>query len=192
MADIFSKQKRSAVMASIKGSDTTPERVVRSFLFSRGYRYRKNVPYLPGRPDIVLRRYNTVIFVNGCFWHGHRGCHLYVEPKSNVDFWRAKVQRNRQRDDAVWNALLEMGWKVEVIWECQLHGEKMGETLSNLEKTLKDNLKEAEKTKHFRRARKREIAAERFAALVRQRENTSDFPIPASVSKMSREEEDSR
>ena len=94
--------------------------LVRKYLFARGFRYRLNHPRLPGRPDIVLRRYRTVIFVNGCFWHGHEGCKAYVVPKSNVEFWKAKIERNRQRDKEQQRRLAEMGWHCITVWECQL------------------------------------------------------------------------
>ena len=96
--DKLTKEQRHRCMASIRGKDTKPEILVRKFLFSRGYRYRLNHPRLPGHPDIVLRKYRTVIFVNGCFWHGHEGCKYFVIPKSNAEFWTAKIERNRTRD----------------------------------------------------------------------------------------------
>ena len=97
-------------MSHIKGKDTTPELLVRKALFADGFRFRVNVSSLPGTPDIVLRRYNTVIFINGCFWHGHPGCRLYTVPKSNTAFWQEKVARNRRRDAAVTVRLEARGW----------------------------------------------------------------------------------
>lgn len=96
--DKLNKEQRHRCMSAIKGKDTKPELLVRKFLFSRGFRYRLNHPRLPGHPDIVLRRYRTVIFVNGCFWHGHQGCKYFVLPKTNVEFWNEKIERNRSRD----------------------------------------------------------------------------------------------
>lgn len=108
--DIWDKKKRSDVMAKIRSKDTKPEWIVRRYLYSRGYRYRKNVKGLPGTPDIVLRKYGIVIFIHGCFWHGHEvDGHI---PHSNVDFWRKKIERNKQRDEHNKEALKKMGWKV--------------------------------------------------------------------------------
>ena len=108
--DKLSKEQRHRCMSAIKGKNTKPEMLVRKFLFSRGFRYRLNHPRLPGHPDLVLRKYRTVIFVNGCFWHGHEGCRFYVTPKSNVDFWKKKIERNRKRDVEEQWKLAAMGW----------------------------------------------------------------------------------
>ena len=107
-------------MAAIKGKDTKPEMIVRKYLFSRGLRFRVQVKKLPGNPDIVLPKYKTVIFVNGCFWHGHEGCKYFRLPKSNVEFWKEKIERNIERDRESMQALLDLGWKVIRIWECEL------------------------------------------------------------------------
>ena len=111
---------RSYNMARIKGKDTKPEEAVRKYLFSRGFRYRKNVSTLPGKPDIVLPKYKTVIFVNGCFWHMHQGCKYFVWPKSNAEFWRKKITDNAHRDAKNCEELAKQGWTVLTIWECQL------------------------------------------------------------------------
>lgn len=129
--DIWSKEKRSAVMAKIKSRDTKPEWIVRRYLYSRGYRYRKNVKGLPGTPDIVLRKYGIVIFIHGCFWHGHEvDGHM---PHSNSDFWRKKIGRNKLRDERNKAILLKMGWKVMTIWECQLKPAVREQTLLEME-----------------------------------------------------------
>lgn len=107
-------------MAAIKSNDTKPEMLVRRYLHGRGFRYGLHNKKLPGSPDIVLRRFKTVIFVHGCFWHGHENCLCYRLPKSNVDFWRSKVERNRARDERVQAELRAMGWRVLIIWECEL------------------------------------------------------------------------
>lgn len=99
MADIKSKEARSYNMSQIRGKDTKPEELVRKYLFSRGFRYRKNDRKLPGTPDIVLPKYKTVVFINGCFWHGHQGCKYFVWPKNNADFWKKKIETNIQRDE---------------------------------------------------------------------------------------------
>lgn len=123
-------------MASIKGKGTKPEMTVRRFLFSRGFRYRLNHPRLPGHPDLVLRKYRTVIFVNGCFWHGHDNCRYYVMPKSNTEFWRTKIERNKVRDKAEQQKLAEMGWHCITVWECQLKPSVREQTLEALAYTL--------------------------------------------------------
>lgn len=104
--DKLTKEQRHRCMSAIKSKNTKPELLVRKFLFSRGFRYRLNHPRLPGHPDLVLRKYRTVIFVNGCFWHGHEGCKYYVLPKTNVEFWKNKIERNRRRDREVKPPLL--------------------------------------------------------------------------------------
>lgn len=136
MADIKSKEARSFNMSRIRGKDTKPEELVRKYLFSRGFRYRKNDRRLPGTPDIVLPKYKTVIFVNGCFWHGHSGCKYFVWPKDNADFWKSKIETNIKRDEQKQSQLREMGWKVIVIWECQLRSELRTNTLTSLERML--------------------------------------------------------
>ena len=118
MPDRMTIEQRHNNMAAIKGKDTKPEILVRKFLWARGFRYRLNHPRLPGKPDIVLRKYRTCILVNGCFWHGHEGCRYYVMPKSNTQFWQNKIRRNRERDHEVLHRLAEMGWHTIVIWEC--------------------------------------------------------------------------
>ena len=123
-------------MSAIKSKNTKPELLVRKFLFSRGFRYRLNHPRLPGHPDIVLRKYRTVIFVNGCFWHGHQGCKYFVLPKSNVEFWQNKIERNRVRDVEEQRQLASMGWHCITIWECQLKPKIQQQTLTALEYTL--------------------------------------------------------
>lgn len=120
MTDRMTKEQRHRCMAAIKGKDTKPEIIVRKYLFSRGLRYRINVKKLPGSPDIVLKKFGIVIFIDGCFWHGHKGCKYYKMPKTNVDFWRAKIARNLARD-YVTNVELQLaGWRVLRIWECEL------------------------------------------------------------------------
>lgn len=123
-------------MASIRSKNTKPEMLVRKFLFGRGFRYRLNHPRLPGHPDIVLRKYRTVIFVNGCFWHGHENCRCFVMPKSNMEFWKAKIQRNKVRDKKVQHQLAELGWHCITVWECQLKKNMREETLESLAYTL--------------------------------------------------------
>lgn len=123
-------------MAAIRGKDTKPEMVVRRWLWGHGFRYRLNHPRLPGKPDIVLRKYRTCIFVNGCFWHGHEGCRYYTIPKTNTEFWVDKVKRNKERDLKVQHELAAMGWHCITIWECELKPTKREETLKSLAYTL--------------------------------------------------------
>lgn len=134
--DILSKDQRYKNMAAIHSANTKPEMIVRKYLFSHGFRYRLNHPRLPGRPDIVLRKYHTCIFVNGCFWHGHKGCKYYVIPKSNTEFWTNKINRNIARDERVQKELAKMGWHCITIWECDLKPQKREQTLISLEYTL--------------------------------------------------------
>ena len=125
-------------MAHIPSKNTKPEEAVRKYLFSKGFRYRKNVSYLPGKPDIVLPRYKTVAFVNGCFWHGHEGCRWFVPPKTNSDFWNAKFKYNIERDRKNYSKLEEMGWKVLVVWECEIRHGDAQKTLDDLCNRIKE------------------------------------------------------
>lgn len=136
MSDRLTIEQRHNNMAAIRGRDTKPEILVRKFLWSHGFRYRLNHPRLPGKPDIVLRKYRTCIFVNGCFWHGHEGCKYYVVPKSNTKFWQDKILRNQQRDLEVMYKLAEMGWHTIVVWECELKPAVREQTLESLAFTL--------------------------------------------------------
>lgn len=118
--DKVSKEIRSRNMSHIKSKDTSLEIIVRKELFKRGFRYRKNVKDLPGKPDIVLKKYNTAIFVNGCFWHHHYNCKFAVYPKTNKEYWRNKIERNIERDIENEKYLRQLGYKVIVVWECEL------------------------------------------------------------------------
>lgn len=124
-------EQRSRNMAAIKGKDTKPEMIVRKYLFSRGMRFRVQVRKLPGTPDIVLPKYKTVIFVNGCFWHGHEGCKYFRLPKSNVEFWKEKIERNIERDRESMQALFDLGWKIIRVWECELRNKANREDTLN-------------------------------------------------------------
>lgn len=124
-------EQRSRCMAAIKGKDTKPEMIVRKYLFSRGLRFRIQVSKLPGKPDIVLPKYKTVIFVNGCFWHGHEGCKYFRLPKSNVEFWKEKIERNVERDKESMQRLLDLRWKVIRVWECELRNKANREDTLN-------------------------------------------------------------
>lgn len=119
MADIISPERRSALMSRIKGKNTGIELEVRKGLHALGFRYRLGGAGLPGRPDIVLPRYRTVVFVHGCFWHQH-DCHLFRLPKTRTEFWKQKIAANRRRDGSVTRQLSDQGWHVETVWECEL------------------------------------------------------------------------
>ena len=132
MADVHSKEIRSYNMSRIRAKDTKPEELVRKYLFSRGLRFRKNDKRYPGHPDIVLPKYKTIVFVNGCFWHAHEGCKYFVLPSTNHEFWENKLYGNRKRDHENIIKLQNKGWRVIVIWECQLKKEQRNNTLSQL------------------------------------------------------------
>ena len=136
--DVHNKETRSYNMACIKGQDTKPEEIVRKYLFSQGFRYRKNDRRLPGTPDLVLSKYKTVVFINGCFWHGHEGCKYFVWPKNNADFWKNKIVQNIERDKRDLLILKNLGWRVIVIWECSLRRNVCLETLEQLSKSIKE------------------------------------------------------
>lgn len=140
MPDRITPQQRSYNMSRIRGKATKPELLVRQWLWSHGYRYRLNVKSVPGKPDIVLRKYRTAIFVNGCFWHGHEGCSKYVVPKSNTEFWISKIERNKERDRKEYEALHDAGWQVIIIWECQLKKTNIEETMRKVEHSLNSYL----------------------------------------------------
>lgn len=134
--DNHDKETRSYNMSRIRSTNTKPEETVRKYLFAHGFRYRKNDKRYPGKPDIVLPKYKTVIFVNGCFWHGHTGCRCFVPPKSNIEYWTKKIERNIERDTENIKNLSKSGWKVIVVWECQLKKAVREQTLSDLIKDI--------------------------------------------------------
>jgi len=130
LSDVFTPETRSRVMAAIKGKDTKEELCVRRFLFRQGLRFRVNDRRLPGKPDIVLPKYRTVVFLNGCFWHGH-GCSHFRMPQTNRTFWEEKIRRNKARDEKNVARLLSMGYRVIVVWECELKGKRNQEATLN-------------------------------------------------------------
>ena len=136
MADNHSKEVRSKNMSHIRSTNSKPEEIVRKYLFSKGFRYRKNVRTLPGCPDIVLPKYHTVIFVNGCFWHKH-DCGRFVWPSSNTEYWIPKINRNVERDKQNHKKLIDAGWKVLIIWECELKKNVREDRLGYLIKEIK-------------------------------------------------------
>jgi len=194
MSDKMTVRQRSECMSHIHSKDTVPELIVRRELFRRGYRYRLNVRTLPGTPDIVLPRCRTVIFVNGCFWHGHKGCPKFVMPKTNVKFWRDKITRNQERDLLSVQRLESLTWSVITIWECELAKADISSTIDRVEAELKVNetkwMKYREKLRNDRsfaheQARKhREILARAEAEL------DALYRIPVRIRRISREEEE--
>jgi DNA mismatch endonuclease (patch repair protein) len=139
MADVHSKETRSYNMSRIRSKNTKPEMLVRRFLHKNGFRYRLHVKNLPGKPDIVLPKYKTVIFIHGCFWHGHEGCKYYVVPKTRTEWWLNKIQGNAKNDTKSEALLKEAGWKIIKIWECELKKTSIDERLSYLLAVLTQN-----------------------------------------------------
>lgn len=138
MADVHEPEVRSYNMSQIQGKDTKPEMLVRKFLHSNGFRYRLHVKDLPGKPDLVMPKYNSVIFVHGCFWHAHEGCKYFKIPKTRTEWWKEKLYGNRERDQRHVQALKDEGWNVIVVWGCELKSDKK-ETLMQLVQILESN-----------------------------------------------------
>jgi len=139
MSDVLTPDQRHRNMAAIHSASTQPEQKLRRALWRKGFRYRVNDKRLPGKPDIVLPKYRTVIFIHGCFWHGHKGCKLYSVPKTNTDFWVTKIARNQERDQEVWRQLEAKGWAVIIVWECQLKNTCFNETVQRVEVEIISN-----------------------------------------------------
>ena len=140
MADVHSKEVRSFNMSRIKSKDTKPEMLVRKYLHAHGFRYRLHDKRLPGKPDIVLPKYKTAIFIHGCFWHGHEGCKYYVVPKTRTEWWLAKINSNIANDINAFQALKKNGWQVIHLWECELKATVSDVNLRLLQQKLKSNL----------------------------------------------------
>ena len=136
MADNHSPQVRSYNMSHIRSHNTKPEEIVRKYLFSKGFRYRKNDKRFLGKPDIVLPKYKTMVFIHGCFWHSHEGCRDFVQPKSNQDYWKPKLERNKQRDAESIEEHKSNGWNIMIVWECELKKSVRGERLEQLEREI--------------------------------------------------------
>ena len=139
MTDKMTPAQRHYCMSRIHGKATKPELKVRQWLWRHGYRYRLNVKSVPGKPDIVMRKYRTAIFVNGCFWHGHEGCDKFKMPQTNVSFWEHKISRNQERDQQNYQVLHDNGWQVIVVWECQLVPKRIEETMLRIELLLNEH-----------------------------------------------------
>jgi DNA mismatch endonuclease (patch repair protein) len=138
MADTVTQPKRSSIMKAVGNKNTKPEMIVRRYLHAQGFRFRIHSKKLSGTPDIVLAKYKYVIYINGCFWHGHEGCKKATVPKSNTDFWLNKLKRNKERDTVHANKLIDQGWKVITIWECELSNKQQLITLEKLKQDLID------------------------------------------------------
>lgn len=132
MSDTLSPDQRHRNMVAIRSASTKPELKLRHALWRLGFRYKVNDRSLPGSPDIVLPKYRSVIFVHGCFWHGHKGCKNYTVPKTNTDFWVAKITRNQERDQEVWRQLEAKGWSVIIVWECEINDKHLSSTINRV------------------------------------------------------------
>ena len=168
MSDILTPEQRHRNMAAIHSSSTKPELKLRQALWRLGFRYRVNDKKLPGKPDIVLLKYRTVIFVHGCFWHGHKDCKNANTPKSNTEFWTAKITRNQQRDQEVWRQLEAKGWYVIVVWECQLKKAVLEETIRRVEEEIHFNGQRYQQAREERKASRIAYQQERKARKERE------------------------
>mgnify|MGYP003301475748 CR=1 FL=1 len=186
MSDTLSQTQRSYNMSRIRGKNTKPEILVRKGLHARGFRFRLHNKKLPGCPDIVLPKYGVAIMVNGCFWHGHKGCRYATRPKSNVVFWDAKIARNKHRDEVTAAHLEALGWTVITIWECELRtSSQLGDRLN----TLTEEIRRAYETKRIKDRDKRQSRVlarkEREELLQRQAKLEAEiyslYPIPKRV-----------
>ena len=188
----MTSQQRHACMSHIRSKDTRPEQAVRRELWRRGYRYRLNVRTLPGSPDIVLPKYRTAIFVNGCFWHGHRGCSKYTVPDTNTAFWVDKVRKNKERDTLNTQSLESLLWSVLTIWECELKPKTIDATMERVFAEIHQNkMKWDIYQQRHRSDRTFARAKSHRKKLIREeveRELQAQFHIPVKIRKASREE----
>lgn len=184
MADKLDTQQRHHCMSRIRGKDTKPEILVRKGLHARGFRFRLQDRKLPGRPDIVLPKYGVAIMVNGCFWHGHKGCRYATKPKSNIEFWETKIARNKHRDEVTAAHLEALGWTVIVVWECELRGKEKAEARIQ---TLAEEIRSAGEVKKQKEARRRlsRAAAKREREQMLERQDALEKEIK-SIYKLSR------
>ena len=163
MSDVLTPSQRHRNMAAIRSVSTKPELKLRRELWHHGFRYRVNDKCLPGRPDIVLPKYRTVVFVHGCFWHGHKDCKYYTVPKTNIEFWVAKVSRNQERDQEVWRKLEAKGWSVVIVWECQLKKANLNATIARVTEEIFRNGEAYRTAQEERRKAQEEYRQERKA-----------------------------
>ena len=194
MPDRMTPEQRHDCMASIHSEDTRPEQAVRRELWHRGYRFRKCVRTLPGTPDIVLPKYRTCIFVNGCFWHGHKGCSKFVMPKTRTEFWEKKIARNQERDLVNIQRLESIGWSAITVWECELGKSGIENTMEKIESMLEENRTKWEAYQaHRRESRKFAIEQARRRREVNaiiEAELKKRFSIPERIKRLSRIDED--
>lgn len=194
MPDCMTPEQRHDCMASIHSEDTRPEQAVRRELWHRGYRFRKCVRTLPGTPDIVLPKYRTCIFVNGCFWHGHKGCSKFVMPKTRTEFWVNKIARNQERDLVNIQRLESIGWSAITVWECELGKSSIENTMEKIESMLEENRTKWEAYQaHRRESRKFAIEQARRRREVNaiiEAELKERFSIPERIKRLSRIDED--
>lgn len=194
MPDRMTPEQRHDCMASIHSEDTRPEQAVRRELWHRGYRFRKCVRTLPGTPDIVLPKYRTCIFVNGCFWHGHKGCSKFVMPKTRTEFWVNKIARNQERDLVNIQRLESIGWSAITVWECELGKSSIENTMEKIESMLEENRTKWEAYQaHRRESRKFAIEQARRRREVNaiiEAELKERFSIPERIKRLSRIDED--
>lgn len=163
-------EQRFKCMSHNRAKNTGPELSLRHALWYQGFRYRINDKHLPGRPDIVLSKYRTAIFVHGCFWHGHEDCKYYTIPKTNTEFWMAKVARNQERDQEVWRQLEAKGWSVIIVWECQLKKPVLEETVNRVAMEIRHNGEILRCSQNDRRKAREEYRQERRIRKERERE----------------------
>lgn len=174
MPDTLTPDQRHRNMAAIRSSSTKPELKLRHSLWHLGFRYLVNDKRLPGSPDIVLPKYRTVIFIHGCFWHGHRNCKFYTVPKTNTEFWTAKVARNQERDQEMWRQLEAKGWAVIIVWECQLKNAYFNETIQQVKAEIISNGERFTREREERRASRQAYLKERKA----KREREASLLVP--------------
>lgn len=190
MPDRMTPEQRHDCMASIHSENTRPEQAVRRELWHRGYRFRKCVRTLPGTPDIVLPKYRTCIFVNGCFWHGHKGCSKFVMPKTRTEFWANKIARNQERDLVNIQRLESIGWSAITVWECELSKSGIENTMEKIESMLEENRTKWEAYQaHRRESRKFAIEQARRRREVNaiiEAELKKRFSIPERIKRLSR------
>ena len=193
MPDILTPIQRHSCMSRIRGKDTKPEIRVRKGLHRRGFRFRLQDRRLPGRPDITLPKYGVAIMVNGCFWHGHKGCRYATKPRTNPEFWETKIERNRHRDEVTTAHLEALGWTVITVWECELRGKAAAE--ARIEALAEDIRKAGEmklqqkRTRHISRTaakKEREEMLQRQARL--EEEIKRRFPIPLKIRTLSHDD----
>ena len=168
MADIMTKDEHSIRMSRIRSASTKPEIKLRHALWRLGFRYKTNDKKLPGKPDIVLPRYHSVVFVHGCFWHGHKGCPTSHIPQTNTEFWMAKVARNQARDQEVWRNLEAKGWSVVIVWECQLKKANLDATIARVSDEIVRNGEVYRVAQEERRKAREEYRRERKARKERE------------------------